>query len=206
MATGDERDELSGGGAEPPRRWSWRQQRTRGVLAPVGVLAVLALVLVGLGSGHRGGDTPAPTTSTPAPSGDARPDLAVDELCTVLTEGDRDLLLTFRLVNRGAQRVVVDGVEPSLPLGGLVPVDVGYTTGDCLRSTPAAPGVALDPAQGVRVTFLLRLPGGCAAAYPVAASVDSHTTTSGPASSSLLVLPDLGSLRLPHCDSPTSSP
>lgn len=201
MAADEGPDELSGGD-DHVRRRPWTQPRMRGVLAPVGVLAVLALVLLGLGSGHRAQPPPTPDdTSTATPGGDARTDLVVDGLCTALTERDTDLLLTFRLLNRGAERVVVDAVEASLPLGGLQPLDVGFTTGDCLRSVPAAPGVSLDPSEAVRVTFLLRLPAGCAAPYPVAASIDAHTAARGPSTTTLLVLPDLGSVPLPHCGS-----
>lgn len=208
MAADEAPDELSGGAdrADRARRWSWAQSRLRGVLAPVGVLAVLALVLVGLGSGRSDRTGPRPDASrTPTVGADARPDLVVDGLCTALTEHDTDLLLTFRLLNRGAERVVIDAVDASLPLGGLQPLDVGYTTGDCLRSIPAAAGVALDPSEGVRVTFLLRLPEGCAAPYPVAASVDAHTAARGPTSTTLLVLPDLGSVPLPHCATPAAA-
>ena len=201
VAPEEQDDELSGGRADLPRRWSWARGRVRGLVTPLGALVVVALVLVALGSGHREGQRRPPAGPTAGlPSDVPLPAaLVVDGLCTALVEHDTDLVVTFRLLNRGGERVVIDDVSPSLPLGGLQPVEVGYTTGDCLRSIPAAPGVVLEPSEGVRVSFRLRLPPGCAAPYPVAASVDAHSAARGATSASLLVLPDLGALPLPHC-------
>jgi hypothetical protein len=188
----DERDRAS---------WIGRLRTPRGALAPVAAMAVLALVLLGLSSGRPQPSAPPVAGPTSGLGGDGRPDLVVEGLCTALTDSQRVLVLTFRLVNLGSEDVVIDRVEPSFPIGGgFVPVDVGYTTGDCLRSEASGPGVRLEASEGVRVTFQLRLPRGCAAPYPVAATIHA-TTRLGPTDKTVTVLPDLGSIPLPGCPS-----
>ena len=186
-------DELTSGEDRPRRRGF-----PRGAAAPLLVLGTIALVLVALGAGHRD-DSPRPAP-TPSETVAAATSLEVSGVCTLLTDGGDTLVVTFRLTNRSSATVVLDAVEPSFPLHGLVAEEIAYSIGDCLRSAPAAAPTRIGPQDGVRVTFRLGLPAECPAPLPIQAVLHVHIgeTTD---TATVAVLPDLGSVTFTQCPS-----
>ncbi len=118
------------------------------------------------------------------------------------------LQVGFELTNVGRQPVRIVVVRPELPLGMLLVLGSDFTSPLC-QSRSARPGAgavppegALAPGAGRPVTFRLVPLVNCAAPAPVQAFVEVGGDVS-PATVTVAVLPDLGSVSFPGCATQT---
>lgn len=194
-----------GSDREPSPGTGWLLTRWRAVgpgvrTAVAGVVGVAlgAAAVLGLQDGH--GQRPTPTSS-------ARPSLPVSAILVaqdICTSFDGPILqVSFRIQNAGQTPVTMVGVRPDLPLGMLLTLGTVLTPSGCAGG-PAGPADGLlNPGTSQPVTFRLLPLDVCPQAAPVAAAVD--VANSSPATVSVPVLVDLGSVQFAGCTSASTT-
>jgi hypothetical protein len=181
-------------------RWLRLTPATRSTaLALAGVVAGAALV-IGVQGLHG---TPRPTA---APTGRATlpvsATLVSQDICTSFQ--GQVLQVSFRVVNAGQRPVDVVGVRADLPLGGLLTIDATQENGSCGTGPPGPVDGRLQPGQSLPVTFRLLPLESCPQPAPVSAVVD--LANQSPATVSVPVLVDLGSVDFPGCATTVATP
>ena len=162
-----------------------------------------AVALVGAALGiwvWQGMHQPAAPVARPHPSSPPVSSLLqAEDICTALV--GETLEVSFRLTNVGQQPVTVVGVSPDLPMGMLMQLPTTHDNGHCGSGPPAAAGATLAPGASTPETFHLLPMVDCPQPAPVAASVE--VARSSPATVSVPVLVDLGSVDFPGCATAT---
>jgi hypothetical protein len=207
---GDVAEELAQGEDRPSsvrvgwarQRWAGLDPRARTALTAVVGVLVGAVAVVGFQkmSQHPPG-RPAhrPTAVDTLP---VSPTLLAQDVCTVLDGQELDV--TFRVVNAGQQPVDLVAVRPDLPLGMLLIIKTDLDVGACGFGPPGPADGTLNPGESQPVTFRLLPLDSCPQPAPVAAAVDlAHAT---PATVSVPVLVDLGSVDFPGCATRAAQP
>lgn len=200
-------DELVGG-ADPrgtgvgPLRAVWDRLPTATRSLATAVLGVVIGALVVLAVQ---GSPPGRHPSKPAPLEPTLPastTLQAQDVCTSF-EGEI-LQVSFRVTNAGQSPADVVVIRPDLPLGMLLALRTDLDGGTC-GTGPAGPASGtLLPGQSQPVTFRLLPLVQCAQPAPVAATVE--LANASPATVSLPVLVDLGSVDFPGCTTASTTP
>jgi hypothetical protein len=179
-------------------RWRAAGTGARSVVAVLAGVALGAVVVLGFQNVH--GQRPTPTHSA-RPSLPVSAILVAQDICTTF-EGSV-LQVSFRIQNAGQTPVSVVGVRPDLPLGMLLTLGTVLTPSACAGGPPGPADGLLNPGTSQPVTFRLLPLDVCPQAAPVAAAVDVANST--PATVSVPVLVDLGSVRFASCPTQPAS-
>lgn len=184
------------------RRWAGLDPRARTALTAVVGVLVGAVAVVGLQhTSQHPRSTPA-HSPTPVDTLPVSPTLLAQDVCTVLDGQELDV--TFRVVNAGHAPVDLVAVRPDLPLGMLLIIRTDLDVGVCGSGPPGPADGVLNPGESQPVTFRLLPLDSCPQPAPVAATVDlAHAT---PATWSVPVLADLGSVAFPGCATRAAQP
>jgi len=199
LGHGPERDPSQAGGWLR-RRWLALGPGGRSTAAAVLGVALGAAIVLGFQNIHGPRRVP---TSTVNPTLPVSALLVAQDVCT--SYDGSVLQVSFRIVNAGQQPVHVVAVRPDLPLGMLLSLGASLDPGDCAAGTPGGPADGtLRPGQSQPVTFRLLPLDSCPQPAPVAAAVD--VAHSSPATVSVPVLVDLGSVQFVGCSTASLAP
>lgn len=191
-----------GAGVGPLRaRWDRLPTATRSLATAVLGVVVGALIVLAVQGTRAPGRQPS-KPSVLEPTLPASTTLLAQDVCTSY-QGEI-LQVSFRVTNAGQSPVDVVAIRPDLPLGMLLALRTDLDGGTC-GTGPAGPADGtLQPGQSQPVTFRLLPLVQCAQPAPVAAAVD--LANASPATVSIPVLVDLGSVDFPGCTTPTAIP
>lgn len=181
------------------RRWLALGPGARSAVAAVLGVALGAAIVLGFQNVHAGRAQPAPSPVRPSLPVSAT--LVAQDVCTSF---DGPVLqVSFRIENAGQTPVTLVGVRSDLPLGMLLTLGTVLTPSACGGGTPGPADGLLNPGHSQPVTFRLLALDACPQPAPVAAAVD--LAGASPATVSVPVLADLGSVQFAGCTTPSAA-
>jgi hypothetical protein len=184
------------------QRRPWLQQRPRPVVLLAAACLVIGLVVGFVAGNQHGRSTAASAPHSPTATittGPILDNLALSQTgneCSAQTDGQ--LQLGVQVMNVSARGVVLQGVRPLLPLGGLKVMSQAWGPCGELPAVVELPDDAMPAGASTWFTVTFQVLVKCPAALPVQFAVD-YTLDGRPSTAKLSGFPDLGRIPWRNC-------
>jgi hypothetical protein len=179
---------------------NWRPSKGAILLAAGLAVGLVIGLAAGYAAGERHGGTAATSATLTEPGTPALVQSGVE--CTTLI--GRDLELGVQVTNQSTTRLTLRQVEAMLPMGGLRPVTMRWTSCDPNPESLAVPSNQVPPGAIAWFTVTFQVLAKCPQPLPVQFTV-GYAQNGRLASARLPGFPDLGHVPYPGCLK-TSSP